>query len=93
VFLHPTSFCLPTALVCCAQVQQQQTAALVSALGPLLLPYFKEKKLRRILLEEAASRAGELAGTRSVLFEQLEACLPAGGPAGAGAHLVKYLHP
>jgi hypothetical protein len=52
-----------------------------------MLPYFKEKKLRRILLEEAASRAGELHATRSALFEQLEACLPAGGPAGAGAPL------
>jgi hypothetical protein len=67
-----------------AQVQQQQTASLVSALGPLMLPYFKEKKLRRILLEEAASRAGELQATRTALFEQLEACSPAGGTAGTG---------
>jgi hypothetical protein len=70
------------------QEQQQQTASLLSAVGPLMLPYCKEKKLRRILLEEAASRAGELQDTRQALFKQLEACGPAGGAAGAGAHVV-----
>jgi hypothetical protein len=71
-------------------VKEQQTAALVSSLGPLMLPYFKEKKLRRILLEEAASRAGELQDTRQALFRQLEACSPAGGMAGAG--VLVWLH-
>jgi hypothetical protein len=36
----------PASCIVQPQVQQLETAALVSAVGPLMLPYFKEKKLR-----------------------------------------------
>lgn len=67
------------------QVRGQQAGPLLSAVGPLMLPYMKEKKLKRMLLEDPAKKADELDSTKAALMAELEGALrQIGNPGGAG---------
>eukprot|EP00775_Hariotina_reticulata_P010136 gene10136-10294_t len=64
------------------QQQQQLERTLLDILGPLMLPYMKEKKLRRMLLEDSLKLMQDQTSSKAVLMEQLRALKRGGGASG-----------